>query len=177
MAVPSAVARGFRETTGLGARVSPYQAWDRAQKTLASRRGSWFAARRRETKPMPIRVTAEQLHAMVQEAILQLPPRFRAALEVVPVRICDRPTPAQLQSVGLDESELLLGLYEGVPLTLRSVNDGPRVPDRISLFHEDLEDACDSVEQLREEVRITLFHELGHYFGFDEDELDALGYG
>jgi predicted Zn-dependent protease with MMP-like domain len=126
---------------------------------------------------MPIRVTAEQVDDMVQKAISQLPSQFRSALEVVPVRVCDRPTSEQLRVVGLDESELLLGLYEGIPLTERSVNDGPRVPDRISLFREDLEDACDSMEQLQEEVRITLFHELGHYFGFDEDDLDELGYG
>ena len=114
---------------------------------------------------------------MVQEAITQLPADFRAALEVVPIRVCDRPTLEQLKSVELDEEDLLLGLYEGVPLTLRSVNDGPRVPDQISLFREDLEDACDVPQELREQVRITLFHELGHYFGFDEEQLDKLGYG
>ena len=126
---------------------------------------------------MPIRVTSEQLDEMVARAIAQLPAQFRSALEIVPVQIRDRPTAAQLQAVGLDESELLLGLYEGIPLTERSVSDSPRVPDRITLFWEDLEDACESREQLEEEIRVTLFHELGHYFGFDEDELDALGYG
>ncbi len=126
---------------------------------------------------MPIRVSAIELDQMVVEAIAQLPPDFRAALEVVPVRVFDRPTKTQLRSLGLEEDELLLGLYEGVPLTERSVGDSPRVPDQISLFREDLEDACDSIEQLKEEVRITLFHELGHYFGFDEDQLDNLGYG
>lgn len=126
---------------------------------------------------MPMRVNSELLDEMVRRAIDRLPLQFRSALDVVPIRIFDRPTRSQLQSLGLDESELLLGLYEGVPLTLRSVNDGPRVPDQISLFREDLEDACDTMEQLEEEVRITLFHELGHYFGFDEDQLDALGCG
>lgn len=126
---------------------------------------------------MAIRVDSKLLDEMVRRAIERLPAEFRAALDVVPIRFCPRPTPAQLQSLGLDESDLLLGLYEGIPLTERSVNDGPRVPDQISLFWEDLEDACDSVEQLEEEVRITLFHELGHYFGFDEDQLEALGYG
>ena len=126
---------------------------------------------------MPIRVSPRELDQMVAEAIADLPADFRAALDVVPVRVFDRPTSGQLRSLGLEEDELLLGLYEGVPLTERSVNDGPRVPDQISLFREDLEDACDSIEQLKEEVRITLFHELGHYFGFDEDQLDNLGYG
>lgn len=126
---------------------------------------------------MSIRVTGEQLDEMVRQAILQLPEDFRSALDVVPIKVCDRPTPGQLASVELGEEDLLLGLYEGIPLTQRSVNDGPRVPDRITLFWEDLEDACDSLDELREQVRITLFHELGHYFGFDEEELDKLGYG
>lgn len=126
---------------------------------------------------MPIRVTVEQLDRMVLNAIAKLPPQFRAALEVVPVRVCQRPSTQQLRSVNLDEEQLLLGLYEGIPLTLRSVQDGPRVPDQISLFREDLEDACDSIEEMEEQVRITLFHELGHYFGFDEEQLENLGYG
>lgn len=125
---------------------------------------------------MPIRISDAQLDQMVKSAIAKLPEQFRAALEVVPVRVRDRPSLEMLRSVGLDESELLLGLYEGVPLTKRSVGDAPRVPDQITLFREDLEDACDSTEQLEEEVRITLFHELGHYFGFDEEQLDNLGY-
>ncbi len=126
---------------------------------------------------MPIRVTSEQLDQMVTRAIARLPEQFRSALEVVPVRVRARPTSEQLRSLGLDETELLLGLYEGVPLTERSVNDSPRMPDQITLFAEDLEDACDSFEQLEDEVRVTLFHELGHYFGFDEEDLDNLGYG
>ena len=114
---------------------------------------------------------------MVQRAIAGLPERFRAALDLVRVEVRDRPTSAQLASVGLDESELLLGLYEGVPLIERSVLDAPRPPDVIFLFREDLEDACDDLETLEREVRVTLLHELGHYFGFDEDELERLGYG
>jgi predicted Zn-dependent protease with MMP-like domain len=98
------------------------------------------------------------------------------ALDVVRVEVRDRPTPAMLRSVGLEEDELLLGLYEGVPLTERSVMDAPRPPDVIYLFKHDLEDACDDVATLAAEVRTTLLHELGHYFGFGEDELEELGY-
>ncbi len=114
---------------------------------------------------------------MVEGAIAALPDQFRQAFEVVRIEVRDRPTPEQLQSVGLADEDLLLGLYEGVPLTERSIDDTGRMPDVIYIFHEDLEDACDSEDQLAEEVRITLFHELGHYFGMDEDDLDRLGYG
>jgi predicted Zn-dependent protease with MMP-like domain len=126
---------------------------------------------------MSIEVDGKTFDAMVQKAITSLPEKFREALEVVRVEVRDRPTSAQLASVGVPEEELLLGLYEGVPLTERTVNDAPRPPDVIFLFREDLEDACDEVGQLEREVRITLLHELGHYFGFGEEELDQLGYG
>ena len=79
--------------------------------------------------------------------------------------------------MGLGDDELLLGLYEGVPLTDRHADAPPSMPDVIFLFQHDLEDACDSEEQLADEVRITLLHEIGHYFGLDEDELAELGYG
>lgn len=126
---------------------------------------------------MSIEVDGKTFDAMVQKAIASLPQKFREALDVVRVEVRDRPTSTQLESVGLDEEELLLGLYEGVPLIERTVNDAPRPPDVIFLFREDLEDACDEVGQLEDEVRVTMLHELGHYFGFDEDELERLGYG
>lgn len=126
---------------------------------------------------MSVEVDGKTFDAMVQKAIASLPQKFRNALDVVRVEVRDRPTSMQLESVGLTEEELLLGLYEGVPLIERTVNDAPRPPDVIYLFREDLEDACDEVGQLEEEVRVTLLHELGHYFGFDEDELERLGYG
>ena len=126
---------------------------------------------------MPVDVSSARFDRMVQDAISALPAHFRAALEVVRVEVRDRPTSAMLASVGLDEDELLLGLYEGVPLTVRSVLDGPRPPDVIYLFKQDLEDACDDVATLAIEVRTTLLHELGHYFGLDEEELGKLGYG
>ena len=70
----------------------------------------------------------------------------------------------------------MLGLYVGVPLVARSVQDAPRPPDVIYLFREDIEDACDEAAQIDREVRVTLLHELGHYFGFREEELERLGY-
>lgn len=126
---------------------------------------------------MPVDVSNAQFDQMVRTAIAALPTRFRAALDVVRVEVRDRPTAAMLASVGLTEDELLLGLYEGVPLTERSVMDTPRPPDVIYLFKNDLEDACDDVAMLAQEVQTTLLHELGHYFGFGEEGLSELGYG
>jgi predicted Zn-dependent protease with MMP-like domain len=118
-----------------------------------------------------------QFGRMLERAIALLPEQFRDALQTVRVEVRDRPTRKQLESLDMSEDELLLGLYDGTPLTDRSVDGGSTLPDVIYLFKEDLEDATDTVSEMEEEIRITLFHELGHFFGFDEDELDRLGYG
>ena len=82
----------------------------------------------------------------------------------------------------MDEDELLLGLYQGHALTGRSVEysagmPGDRALDVIYIFQEDVELASDSEAQLKQEVRTTVLHEIGHHFGLDEDDLDRLGYG
>ncbi|HRK32781.1 MAG TPA: metallopeptidase family protein [Tepidisphaeraceae bacterium] len=126
---------------------------------------------------MAFHISPAEFAALVQEAIASLPPQFAAALEEVLIEIKPRPSREQLRSVGLADDELLLGLYVGRPMTERSVQDGPALPDKVEIFQEDCELACDSREQLVREVRITVLHELGHHFGMDEDDLEALGYG
>ncbi|HQY87260.1 MAG TPA: metallopeptidase family protein [Tepidisphaeraceae bacterium] len=126
---------------------------------------------------MPIEINRADFDAFVQQAIARLPEQFRTALDVVRIEVLDRPSSGQLKSLGLEEDELLLGLYEGIPLIERTSTDSGRMPDVIYLFREDLEDACDDLKQLVDEIRITLFHELGHYFGYDEEELERMGYG
>ena len=73
------------------------------------------------------------------------------------------------------EDETLFGLYEGVPLTRRGYFDVPLHPDRVFIFQGPIEDACHSPEEIKDEVRITVMHELAHYFGFDDDELEEGG--
>ena len=115
---------------------------------------------------------------LVEAAIDRLPEQYRrAVVEDVPIQVVPRPTPQQLESVGLEHDELLLGLYEGVPLPDRHVEAPAVTPDRIWLFREDIEDASRDDADLIEQVRVTLLHELGHHFGLDEDDLDGLGYG
>ncbi len=126
---------------------------------------------------MPYDVSDVEFAALVEEAIRALPERWRQTIESdVPVEVRPRPTRQQLRQVGLSGRDLLLGLYTGVPLTERHVEDHARLPDVIYLFKDDIEDASDDREDLVEQVRITLLHELGHHFGLDEDELERLGY-
>ena len=126
---------------------------------------------------MPYRVSKSTFAELVERALAELPAEFAAFLEEVPVEIRDRPTRRQLKSVGLDEDELLLGLYHGRPRTERSVLDSGAMPDVIYLFQDDIEQVSDSEADLIREVRTTVLHEIGHHFGMDEDDLDALGYG
>lgn len=74
----------------------------------------------------------------------------------------------------LDEMEVddLFGVYIGTPLTERSFGDPYMLPDQILIFQEPLEAACESEEELQEEIRVTLIHEVGHFFGLSEDEIE-----
>ena len=76
--------------------------------------------------------------------------------------------------VGPDDT--LFGLYEGVPLTERGFFQQPLYPDRILIFQRAIEDECESEEEVKEELKITLVHEVAHFFGMDDDELEELGY-
>ncbi len=122
-------------------------------------------------------VSKERFAELVEQAVDSLPAEFARFLEEVPIEIRDRPTKAQLKSLELGRNELLLGLYVGRPRTERSVTDSGGVPDVIYVFQEDVELVSDTEEQLVEEVRTTVLHEIGHHFGMSEDDLDALGYG
>lgn len=126
---------------------------------------------------MPHHVSKAKFAALVEEALAELPEPFAGYLEEVPLEIRERPTRKQLKSVGLGEDDLLMGLYQGIPLTERSVESSGQPPGLILVFQEDVELACDDAEELVREVRVTVLHELGHHFGLGEDELDRLGYG
>jgi predicted Zn-dependent protease with MMP-like domain len=126
---------------------------------------------------MAYHVSKSQFARLVETALEELPDEFARALDEMTLEIRDRPTAEQLKELGLEEDELLLGLYVGVPLTERSTSDSGRLPDKILIFKEDCEIACDSEAELVREVRTTVLHELGHYFGMDEDELGEVGYG
>jgi len=122
-------------------------------------------------------VSKARFAELVDQAVRALPAQFAAALNEVPIEIRDRPSRKMLRSLGLEDDELLLGLYHGRPRTERSVEDSARLPDVIYIFQDDVELASDSEPELIEQVRTTVLHELGHHFGMSEDDLDALGYG
>ena len=126
---------------------------------------------------MAYHVSKADFARYVEQALAELPEPFASHLEQITLEIVDRPTRKQLRSVGLKDDELLFGLYQGVSLPDRSVQHSGVLPDRILIFQEDHEIACDNARELVEEIRTTVLHEIGHHFGMGEDDLDAIGYG
>jgi predicted Zn-dependent protease with MMP-like domain len=120
---------------------------------------------------MPIRINRREFKELVSEALTRLPDEFAAAMKNVAVVVEEEPTEEELESLGLDpEEDDLFGLYQGVPLPERGP-DAPALPDRIAIYRLPILWECDTRAQVIEEVRTTVIHELGHYFGLDEDEL------
>lgn len=119
----------------------------------------------------------EGFESLVAEALDELPDDILAMLDNVAIVVADSPTPDQLRDAAMiGRPELLLGLYEGVPLTARTSAYGLVLPDKITLFQHALEALCPTPEALREEVQATVIHELAHHFGISDERLTELGW-
>lgn len=124
-----------------------------------------------------ITVSPEEFDAIATRAIERIPEELRQFLENVVISVQKEPSPDLLEEMGMDPDEdTLLGLYQGVALTDRSVTEPPMFPDTIFLFQEPIEEICDTIEDLEDEIEVTVVHEIAHYFGIDEDRLAELGY-
>ncbi|HYT58031.1 MAG TPA: metallopeptidase family protein [Verrucomicrobiae bacterium] len=118
-----------------------------------------------------------QLRKEVSRVVDSLPRRFRDQLRNVEFVVEERPSPALLRAEGLDpRRDTLYGIYQGVPLPERSALDPPLLPDKITIFAEPLLQDFPGPDELRQEIRLTVLHEIAHYFGMEEDEIDELGY-
>lgn len=111
---------------------------------------------------------------LVIEALSGLPLEFQDKLENIDVVIADRPTPGQLASMGLNRGTILLGLYEGVPLTKRGRQYGIVPPDKITIFQKPIEAQCRNKREITKEVQRVARHEIAHYFGIDEASLERI---
>ena len=110
---------------------------------------------------------------LVEEAYAKVPRRFRERMRNVAVVVESEPSPRQTGRFGGSRGSVLLGLYEGRPLTTRSVADGFVMPDRITIFQGPHERLARSPQHLRELVEETVWHEVAHYFGLDERQVRA----
>ena len=113
----------------------------------------------------------------VGRVIERLPRSFRERLLNVEFVVEERPSIELLRAEGLDpRHDTLYGIYQGIPLPDRSSLDPPLLPDKITIFAEPLLEDFPDPEELREEIRLTVLHEIAHYFGMDEEEIEDLGY-
>jgi predicted Zn-dependent protease with MMP-like domain len=120
-----------------------------------------------------VTVTRQRFEELVSDALDSIPREIADDMENVAVLVEDWPTPAQ----GVTEGRTLLGLYEGIPVTKR----GPMgytgvMPDRITIFRGPLCERARDEEELARHVRVTVLHEVGHYFGMSDARLRELGW-
>jgi len=120
-------------------------------------------------------VRRRRFERLVARALAEIPPPYSEWLENIDIVVEDRPSRRHLAEAGIPPDELLFGLYEGVPLTERSSDYGLVLPDKITIFQEPLEREFRLEDDLVEEVRVTVLHELAHHFGISDDELERLG--
>ncbi|MDP8925293.1 MAG: metallopeptidase family protein [Chloroflexota bacterium] len=131
------------------------------------------AARLRALRGQPRRYrpdlrTFEQL---VAEALAELPAPFRDLLSNVAVEVAEWPSPDDAEILSGDEDDGLLGLYRGIPYGERGTGYHLAVPDRITIYRRPILDLCRTEEEVRAEIRKTVLHEVGHYFGLSDEEL------
>jgi predicted Zn-dependent protease with MMP-like domain len=112
----------------------------------------------------------EEFVNFAEEALDSLPKEFRSRIHNVAILVEDFP-PNQLPAQPGQQRRLLLGIFHGVPATKRSVFNLPTGPDHIVLYQKNIEAICSTEAEVRHQVRQTLIHELGHYFGMTEEQL------
>jgi predicted Zn-dependent protease with MMP-like domain len=117
-----------------------------------------------------------QFERIVAQALDGLPEEVLAAMENLEVTIENEPSDQVREEFALADDETLFGIYQGTPLVDRGFNE-PLLPDRIILYQTPLEDTFPRRDELVAEIRRTVIHEVAHYLGMEEDEIDDLGYG
>ena len=119
-------------------------------------------------------MTRAQFESLVRDALSAIPRDFRERFQNLEVVVEEWPTGELLAGMGLEPGETLFGLYQGTPLTERGWSHGNDLPDRIVIYQRPLEEAFEDDEELFEEVCLTIIHEAGHYFGLEEDAIEAI---
>jgi predicted Zn-dependent protease with MMP-like domain len=119
-------------------------------------------------------MTRERFTELVEEALREIPRRFRVAMKNVAVIVEDEPPPHILEEMEIGPADSLFGLYQGTPLPERNWSYGNTLPDRISIYQRPIEEACEDDDEIRDCVAETVIHEFGHYFGMDEDQIEEI---
>jgi predicted Zn-dependent protease with MMP-like domain len=116
----------------------------------------------------------QRFESLVLEAIDRLPPEFQAKLENVDIIVEDWPSNLQLGKLRLRHSSQLLGLYEGVPQTMRDRGYNMVLPDKITIFQRPIEQMCSTNSEIEKEIEQVVLHEIAHHFGIGDQTLKVI---
>jgi predicted Zn-dependent protease with MMP-like domain len=118
----------------------------------------------------------EAFALLVKESVAELPKEFKKLMHNIAVIVEDEPGPDERERFGPGGGRIL-GLYHGVPFRHRGPYYGNLAPDVIVIYKRSIESVCDTAEEVRRQVRATVIHEIGHYFGFSDRELREIEHG
>ena len=119
-------------------------------------------------------MTREQFQRLVIEAVALIPKRFRREMKNLALVVEDEPSAELLAEMEIEPPDSLFGLYQGTPLPERTWAFGNNLPDRITLFQRPIEEDCEDEDEVRAVIGETLIHEVGHYFGMSEEEIEEI---
>ena len=119
-------------------------------------------------------ISRREFERLVERALQKLPRRFRARLQNIAVVVEDWADDRTLEEMGIEPPDTLYGLYRGTDLTRRDTSYGNVLPDVIAIYQGPIQEDCETVEEMEELVRDTVVHEVGHFFGLDDDRLAEL---
>ncbi|MSO46365.1 MAG: metallopeptidase family protein [Acidobacteria bacterium] len=123
---------------------------------------------------MPLRLPRAEFERLVREAVGLIPRRFREEMRNLALVVETEPAPELLEEMEIEPPDSLYGLYQGTPLTERTWDFGNNLPDRITLYQGPIEEDCEDEDEIREVIGETLIHEVGHYFGLSEEEIEEI---
>jgi predicted Zn-dependent protease with MMP-like domain len=121
-----------------------------------------------------MQLTDDQFDQLITRAMDELPQEYISGLENVVIVQADDPTPEQLEKMKIDHNHLLLGLYEGIPLTQRGSGFSGMLPDKITMFKNPILAVVNNDYDLLEQIKRTLWHEIAHYYGLNHSHIDKL---
>lgn len=121
-----------------------------------------------------MKLTRKEFETLVISALERLPRFIKNRMENIDVVVENHASPDLLSEMGLTSPFDLLGLYQGIPIDQRGFYYGNVLPDKITLFQLPIESVCQTRKEIEEKVREVVIHEVGHYFGLDEDRLAEL---
>jgi len=119
-------------------------------------------------------MTRARFERLVAEAVMLIPLRFRREIKNLALVVEDDPAPELLEEMEIEPPDTLFGLYRGTPLPERGASFGNALPDMITIFQRPIEEDCEDEDEVRAVIGETLIHEVGHYFGLSEEEIEAI---